>query len=90
MKTTALSGQGISEIADAIAAHQAYLVEHNLRTKKESARFDDTLRELVKSELLQKTLEQLSPTRWQALVDEITSRKRDLYSVADEIVQSTT
>lgn len=85
VKTIALQGEGVSDLADAIAKHQTYLQEHNLRAKKEAARFDDELRHVLERELLQKSLRALPPTRWQELIDEITTRHRDIYSAADEI-----
>ena len=90
LKTIALQGEGVSDLVDAIAKHQTYLQEHNLRAKKEAARFDDELRSVVQRELLQQALQSLPPSRWQELIDEITTRRRDIYSAADEILSATT
>lgn len=87
LKTIALTGEGIKELADAIGTHQAFLGEHDLRMKKEAARFADELREHLQRELLEKRLSTLPGTRWNELIDEITARKRDMYSAADEILE---
>jgi LAO/AO transport system kinase len=86
LKTIALSGEGVTELVDAISSHQAYLEGNQLRTKKEAALFEDELRELLERELLQKTLTALPAARWNELIDEITARKRDVYAAADEIL----
>lgn len=88
LKTIALQGKGMSELADAIAKHKTYTNENHLRVKKEAARFDDELRELLKRELLGKKLQNVSDARWQNWIDEITTRKRDLYAIAEEILNA--
>ena len=37
LKTTALTGEGVSQLVDSIAAHEAYLNDNDLRAKKEAA-----------------------------------------------------
>ena len=65
---------------------QVYLRDHNVRAKKEAARFDDELRALLRRELLQKTLADVTLGQWTAWIDQITARKRDMYAVAEEIL----
>jgi LAO/AO transport system kinase len=86
LKASALSGEGIGEVADAIATHRAYLAEHGLRVKKESARFEDELRELLKRELLARVLGEIPEAHWRGLIEEVTARRRDIYGVAEEIL----
>ncbi len=88
LKTIALSGQGVPEVMDAIARHQAYLDENGLRAKKDAARFDEELRDVLKRELLQQTLNTLSQERWNKWMSEILARKQDIYSIADEILDA--
>jgi LAO/AO transport system kinase len=87
LKTVALTGEGVPELVDSITNHQAYLREGNLRAQREAARFDEELRELLKRELLQRTLQAIPDKRWSELVQEITARRRDVYDVADEILK---
>lgn len=86
LKTIALTGEGVSALVDAIATHQSYLNDHNLRTKKEAALFADELRHLLERELLSRTLKDLPPDRWDELIAEITLRQRNVYAVAEEIL----
>ncbi|HZQ05428.1 MAG TPA: methylmalonyl Co-A mutase-associated GTPase MeaB [Anaerolineae bacterium] len=88
VKTIALSGQGVPEVIDAIARHQAYLDENGLRAKKDAARFDEELREVLKRELLQETLNAVPRERWNELISEIITRKQDIYSIAEEILDA--
>ncbi len=88
LKTIALKGEGVRELVDAIATHQKYSREKNLRAKKEAARFEDELRELLQRELLQQKLQNVAEAKWQSWIQEITARKRDLYAIADEILNS--
>lgn len=86
LKTIALTGEGVTELVDAIGAHRTYLEENRLRTKKEAGLFEDELRELLQRELLERAVSALPAGRWGELIDEITTRKRDVYAAADEIL----
>jgi LAO/AO transport system kinase len=88
LKTIALASEGVSQVADAIEQHAAYLTNNSLRAKKERARFDDGLRELLQRELLERALRKLPPSRWEELLGQITQRQRDPYSIADEILEA--
>jgi len=88
LKTVALTAQGVPEVMDAIARHQAYLDENGLRVKKDAARFDEELRDVLKRELLQQTLDTLPRERWNEWISEIITRKQDIYSIADEILDA--
>lgn len=88
LQTVALSGKGVPELVDAIAAHQNYIRERNLRRQQETMRFRDKLHELLRTELLQNTLSRYPPARWDAWLSEITERKRDVYAVAAEILDN--
>lgn len=87
LKTVALAGQGVSELADKIANHQSYLNEQELRAKKEAARFEDELRQVLKRELFARTRSEITESEWNDLIGEITARKRDVYATAEEILE---
>lgn len=86
IKTIALTSEGVGDVLDAIGRHETHLRENDLRASKERARFEDELRELIKRELLRKTLREVSPARWDEFLRQITQRERDPYSVAEEII----
>lgn len=87
LRTVATSGQGVARVADAAERHLTYLVEHGLKTKREAARFDRELRELVSRQLLRGLEERVPPTAWSELVMEITARRRDLYSAVELLME---
>lgn len=86
LKTIALTSEGTREAVDAINEHAAHLDTNRLRAQKERARFDDSLRELLQREWLERTLHALPPNRWDEWLEQITRRQRDPYSIAQEIL----
>lgn len=88
LKTVALTGKGVPELVDAIASHQSYIRQHDLRRAQETARFRNKLHELLKTELLQNLLDHYPDSRWDAWLHEITERKRDVYTIANEILRN--
>lgn len=84
--TVALTGQGVPELADAIAKHYNFLEENGEGRRRESLRFDDELRNLIQRELLGRTRAEVTEARWDELVEQIASRKRDVYSAAELIL----
>ncbi|MCC7161400.1 MAG: methylmalonyl Co-A mutase-associated GTPase MeaB [Anaerolineae bacterium] len=88
LKTVALTGKGVPELVDAIASHQSYIRQHDLRRAQETARFRNKLHELLKTELLQNLLDRYPDSRWDAWLHEITERKRDVYTIANEILRN--
>lgn len=88
LKTVALTGKGVPELVDAIASHQSYIRQRDLRRAQETARFRNKLHELLKTELLQNLLDRYPDSRWDAWLHEITERKRDVYTIANEILRN--
>lgn len=86
LKTVALTGEGVPELADAIARHYKFLEENGDRRRREALRFDDELRNLIQRELLGRTRAEVTEARWDELVEQIASRKRDVYSAAELIL----
>ncbi|MGE5138504.1 MAG: methylmalonyl Co-A mutase-associated GTPase MeaB, partial [Rudaea sp.] len=80
LKTTALRGEGISEVADAIEKHEKYLAENGMRREKERARIEDELVRLLQRELLARALARSGDLP--ALVDRVVNRDLDVYSAA--------
>ncbi len=87
LKTIALRGEGITAAVDAIEKHEAYLDENGLRREKERARIEDELVHLLQRELLAHALKRSSPALLSQLTDQITDRKTDVYSAADEMLR---
>ena len=87
LKTIALTSEGVPALVEAIERHRAYLSADGRRARKEAARFDDELRELLKRELLERALRDLTPAEWDRSITDITVRKRDIYAAAEEILK---
>ena len=89
LMTVAVDDQGIAELVEAIDTHRRFLQESG---RMNSARREKTRHEtlaLLKEEVSRIILERiLGNGRFDALIDEITSRKRDPYTSVQEIIQS--
>jgi GTPase len=88
LKTVALRGEGITETADAIEQHRAFLEQNGLRAQKERARIEDELLRLLQRELLARALADC-PACLPKLVTRIAARETDVYSAAEEILART-
>jgi LAO/AO transport system kinase len=86
LKTVALTGEGVAELADTIGAHRTYLERNGRREEKEAARVNEQLRGLVQSALLEQAQADLAPGRWKAVVNAVRERKIDIYSAAEAIL----
>ena len=89
LMTVAVDDQGIAELVEAIDTHRRFLQESG---RMNSARREKTRHEtlsLLKEEVSRIILERiLGNGRFDALIDDITSRKRDPYTSVQEIVQA--
>jgi LAO/AO transport system kinase len=87
--TVAVDDKGVTEVVDAIDTHRRFLQESG---RMNSARREKTRHEtlaLLREEVSRIILERiLGNGRFDALIDEITSRKRDPYTSVQEIIQS--
>ena len=85
VKTSALKDQGISQLVDAIEQHRAYLDESGMLTQRSHRQVSSEVEALVISSVLNTLRNAVSKEEWQRLLEDITSRQRDPYSVASEL-----
>jgi LAO/AO transport system kinase len=89
LSTVAVDDKGVAELVEAIDTHRRFLQESGRMT---SARWEKTRHEtlsLLKEEVSRIILERiLGNGRFDALVDEIISRRKDPYTSVQEIIQS--
>jgi len=85
VKTSALKDQGISQLVDAIEQHRAYLDESGMLTQRSHRQVSSEVEALVISSVLSALRNAVSKEEWQQLLEDITSRQRDPYSVASEL-----
>jgi len=85
LKTSAIKDQGLAQLADAIEHHRAYLLESGTIASRAQRQVSSELQALVLHAVVKALKEQVSEEEWQKLVEDITTRERDPYSVASEL-----
>ena len=86
VKTVASEGQGIEELAAAIADYDAYLKKENLALQRNIQSWQERLVQMLRDALLDKAREQLGFRDVQQLAAQVAEHKRDPYSLVEEIV----
>jgi LAO/AO transport system kinase len=85
LKTSALKVQGISELADAIQKHQVYLQESGSLTQRAQRQVKNEIQNLILQTVTKALKDLVSEEEWHTLVEDVTKRERDPYSVAAEL-----
>jgi LAO/AO transport system kinase len=87
VKTVAVEGKGIPELAAAIANYEQFLHKQGLLLKKKISNWRERLIEMLRESLLQRLLKEgLSEGSIESLAVEIAEHRRDPYSLVEEIV----
>jgi LAO/AO transport system kinase len=89
VKTIASEGEGTAELAEAIAAYEAYLKKENLVFKKNVENWRERLVEMLRDAMLEKAREQMEGEGGvvERYASEIAEHKRDPYSLVEEIAR---
>jgi LAO/AO transport system kinase len=87
LKTSALKDQGLVELADAIQRHQMYLEESGMLTNRTQRQVRSEIETLILHAVSNALKRQVSEEEWRHLVEDVTTRERDPYSVAAELEQ---
>src|SRR5437588_11252514 len=85
LKTSAIKDQGIVELVDAIEQHQTYLVESGMLSQRAQRQVGSEVQALMIHALMNALHQQVSEDEWRTLIEDITARERDPYSVAREL-----
>jgi LAO/AO transport system kinase len=89
IKTVAMDGRGIPELAAAIVNYEQFLQQKDLLLKKKISSWRERLIEMLRDGLLERLLsERLPEAEITRLASEIAEHKRDPYSLVEEIVES--
>ncbi len=89
VKTVAVEGKGVPELAAAIAHYEQFLQQQNLLLKKKISNWRERLIEMLRESLLQRLLsERLPEGEIERLAAEIAEHRRDPYSLAEEVAAS--
>ncbi len=86
LQTVALNGQGVPEVWEAVVAHRQYLRESGLWESQERARVETELFNVLREELLNRTLARVGRERVQEWVTRIADRQVDVYTAAASII----
>ena len=87
VKTVASDGQGVPELAKAIASYEEFLRTHNLGLQKRVQNWQDRLVEMLRESLLERVLrDEMGDGAISRYAAEIAEHKRDPYSLVEEIV----
>ena len=85
LKTAAIKGQGIPQVVDAMQQHYDYLVESGMLASRAQRQVRSEVEALVLHAVVNALKAKTTEDEWQQLVDDITRRERDPYSVAGEL-----
>src|SRR2546430_1282346 len=85
LKTSAIKDQGINQLVDAIEQHYQYLVESSMLANRTQRQLRSEVEALVLHAVILALRAELTEAEWQHLMEDITTRERDPYSVAIEL-----
>lgn len=85
IKTSALKDQGIGELVDAIQKHRNYLNESGVIQQRAQRQVKSELHAIILQTVMNKLKEHVSDEEWNTLIDDVTRRERDPYTVAHEL-----
>lgn len=85
LKTSALKDQGIAQVVDAMQQHQQYLIESGMLASRAQRQVRSEVQALVLHAVVKALQSSVTEQEWQQLVEDITARTRDPYSVAGEL-----
>jgi LAO/AO transport system kinase len=87
VKTVAVEGKGVPELAAAIADYEGFLARNDLLLKKKVSNWRERLIEMLREALLQRLLrERLPEDEVGRLAAEVAEQRRDPYSLVEEVV----
>jgi LAO/AO transport system kinase len=85
LKTSAIKDQGITQLVDAIEQHYHYLVESDMLANRTQRQVRSEVEALVLHSVMLVLKDKVTDAEWQQLMQDITRRERDPYSVAIEL-----
>lgn len=87
VKTSALKGLGIDELADAIQKHRTYLITSGMWQQRALRQSRSEVEALIVHTVMQSLRRTISEDEWNLLNEQITMRERDPYTVAQELLK---
>ncbi len=85
LKTSAIKDQGISQLVDAIEQHRQYLLQSSMLAHRAQRQVRSEVEALVVHAVINALKNEVTADEWQKVLEDITARERDPYSVANEL-----
>ena len=85
LKTAAIKDQGITQLVDAMQEHRTYLAESGMLSQRAQRQVRSEVQALLAHALMNALQQSVSEDEWRKLIEDITTRERDPYSVASEL-----
>lgn len=85
LKTAAMKDQGLPQVVDAMQQQYDYLVESGMLANRAQRQVRSEVQALVLHAVVNALKAKTTEDEWQTLVEDITKRERDPYSVANEL-----
>ena len=85
LKTSAIKDQGITQLVDAIQQHRQYLEESGMLANRAQRQVRSEVESLVLHAVMNALRNELTEDEWQIMLQDITTRQRNPYSVANEL-----
>ena len=85
--TVATRREGVAELADAILAHRAYLVQSGGLARRERERAAAELEMIIQQESLRRVLAHTDSTQLSSLIDRIVRRELDPFSASQQLLK---
>lgn len=87
VKTIALTGEGVTELTEAIQRHRVHLEESGEKQRRERARMEKEVLDILRNTLLAKALDGIASEYVHELVDRVAARELDPYTAAQRLMQ---
>ncbi|MCU0260958.1 MAG: methylmalonyl Co-A mutase-associated GTPase MeaB [Ilumatobacteraceae bacterium] len=84
--TVANTGEGVSDLWDAVLRHRAHAEASGQLTRRRTHRLREELREIVVQRLYEKARDLTTGDRWDELTDEVLHHRVDPWTAADEML----
>ncbi len=85
LKTSVPNNEGIEKVIEAIQQHREYLTTSGMLLQRAQRQARSELQALVLHTVLNTLNAKVSEDEWDALVEDVATRERDPYSIADEL-----
>jgi GTPase len=85
LKTSAIKDQGISQLVDAIEQHRQYLLQSGMLAHRAQRQVRSEVEALVVHAVINALKNEVTGDEWRKVLEDITARERDPYSVANEL-----